>query len=192
MAEKPKLTEQDYQQGARELECEVPAIKAVVEVESSGDGFLPTGEPVILFEAHIFDRLTQGRFRKSHPHLSSARWDRKLYGPTGQHQHKRLAEAVSLNRDAALQSASYGKFQVMGFNWRVCGYSSLQEFINAMYRSEEDHLQAFIGYVKGRNLDDELRRKDWAGFAFGYNGSGFSANKYDVKLAKAYKKYGGR
>jgi hypothetical protein len=192
MAEKPKLTEQDYQHGARELECDVPAIKAVVEVESSGDGFLPTGEPVILFEAHIFDRLTQGRFRKSHPHLSSARWVRKLYGPTGQYQHKRLAEAVALDRNAALQSASYGKFQVMGFNWKVCGYSSLQSFINAMYRSEKDHLQAFIGYVKGRNLDDELRRKDWAGFAFGYNGSGYSANKYDIKLAKAYQKHGGR
>jgi hypothetical protein len=61
-----------------------------------------------------------------------------------------------------------------------------------MYRSERDHLDAFIGYVMGRKLDDELRRKDWAGFAFGYNGSGYSANKYDVKLAKAYKAFGGR
>lgn len=192
MAEKPKLTEQDYQEAAQQLDCEVAAIKAAAEVESHGEGFLSTGEPVILFEAHIFDRLTQGRFRKSHPHISSARWDRKLYGPTGQHQHRRLAEAVTLDRNAALQSASYGKFQVMGFNWKVCGYSSLQEFINAMFRSEKDHLQAFMGYVLSRNLDDELRRKDWAGFAFGYNGSAYAENKYDIKLAKAYKKHGGQ
>jgi hypothetical protein len=191
VAEKPKLTEQDYRDKAHELDCEVATIKAVAEVESQGDGFLPTGEPVILFEAHIFDRLTKGKFRALYPNISSSRWNRELYGPTGK-QHIRLAQAVSLDREAALQSASYGKFQIMGFNWKVCGYSSLQSFINAMYRSERDHLDAFIGYVMGRKLDDELRRKDWAGFAFGYNGSGYSANKYDVKLAKAYKAFGGR
>jgi hypothetical protein len=183
------LTEQDYQRSADRLDCEVAAIKAVDEVEASGQGFLPSGEPKILFEAHIFDRLTNGRFRKSHPTLSSAKWDRKLYGPAGQHQHKRLAQAVALDRESALQSASYGRFQVMGFNWKLCGYRSLQHFINAMYRSEGDHLDAFVGYVKARGLADELQRKDWAGFALGYNGPGYKENRYDTKLAAAYRKH---
>lgn len=182
------LTEQDYQRAAKALGCEVAAIKAVAEVESTGSGFLPSGEPKVLFEAHIFDRLTNGRFRKSHPNLSSAKWDRSLYGPAGQHQHKRLAEAVKLDREAALQSASYGKFQVMGFNWKVCGYKSLQAFINAMFRSEGDHLDAFVGYVKARKLDDELQRLDWAGFSAGYNGPSYAENAYDTKMAKAYKR----
>ncbi|WP_262919099.1 N-acetylmuramidase family protein [Niabella hibiscisoli] len=51
---KPILTEKDFQDAARQLNCEVAAIKAVAEVESKGDGFLPTGEPKILFERHIF------------------------------------------------------------------------------------------------------------------------------------------
>lgn len=183
------LTEQDFQKAARKLGCEVAAIKAADEVESRGAGFLPSGEPKVLFEAHIFDRLTNGRFRRSHPNLSSAKWDRSLYGPAGLHQHKRLQAAVALDREAALQSASYGRFQVMGFNWKVCGYKSLQAFINAMYRSEADHLDSFVGYVLGRNLADELQRRDWAGFAYGYNGSGYAENEYDTKLAAAYRKF---
>ena len=183
------LTYQDYRTAATALGCEVPVIQAVDAVESNGDGFLPTGEPKILFEAHIFDRLTDGRYRRSHPHLSSAKWNRRLYGRAGLYQHERLQEAVTLDRDAALQSASYGRFQIMGFNWKVCGYQSLQAFINAMYRSEADHLQAFVGYVKARGLADELQRKDWSGFASAYNGPAFAQNRYDTKLATANRKF---
>lgn len=183
------LSDQDFQRAAKRLGCDVPAIKAAAEVEAAGQGFLSSGEPKVLFEAHIFDRLTNGRFRRSHPNLSSVRWDRSLYGPSGQHQHKRLAQAVALDREAALQSASYGAFQVMGFNWKRCGYNSLQAFINAMYRSESDHLDAFVGYVLSSGLADELQRKDWAGFARGYNGPSFAENRYDAKLAAAYRKH---
>lgn len=182
------LTEADYVAAARKLGCSVAAIKAVAEVESRGAGFLSTGEPKILFEAHIFDRLTSGRFRRSHPHLSSQKWDKKLYStPSG--EHKRLAEAVTLDRDAALQSASWGKWQVMGFNWKLVGRPSLQSFITAQYKSEGEHLNDFVGYVLGRKLDDELRNLDWAGFAAGYNGPSFAANGYDTKMAAAYRKW---
>jgi hypothetical protein len=183
-----KLTEQDYQRAAKALGCEVAAIKAVAEVESTGSGFLPSGEPKVLFEAHIFDRLTNGRFRKSHPNLSSAKWDRTLYGPAGQHQHKRLAEAVKLDREAALQSASWGAFQVLGSNWKKAGRPSLQAFITAQYKSEGEHLKDFVGYIISAGLADELQRLDWAGVARGYNGPSYAENAYDTKMAKAYKR----
>lgn len=183
------ITEADYQAAARSLGCTVPAIKAVAEVESAGDGFLPSGVPKILFEAHIFDRLTGGKYRNAYPGISSARWNKALYGTAGQHQHERLQTAVELDRSAALQSASWGKFQVMGFNWKICGYPSLQAFINDMYDSEAGHLRAFVGYVESRGLADELRRLDWAGFAYGYNGPGYVANRYDEKMAAAYKRH---
>ena len=182
------LTESDYQEAAQALGCSVAAIMAVAEVESSGSGFLASGEPKILFEAHIFDRLTGGKYRQSHPNISSARWDRSLYGAPGQHQHDRLQEAVALDRDAALQSASWGKFQVMGFNWAACGYPTLQAFISDMFAGEAGHLRAFVGYVRHRGLADELARQDWAGFAYGYNGAGYAANHYDTKMAAAYRR----
>lgn len=182
------ITEADYQREAKRLGCDVAAIKAVAAVESSGDGFLSSGDPKILFEAHVFDRLTGGRYRKSHPNISSARWDKSLYGPGGAHQHKRLQQAVALDRNAALQSASWGKFQVMGFNWELVGRRSLQAFINAQYLSEAEHLRDFVGYVIARGLADELQRKDWPGFALGYNGAGYAANRYDEKMAAAYRR----
>ena len=56
------LTPADYERAAAALGCEVAAIRAVAAMESSGDGFLPDGRPTILFDAHVFNRLTAGRF----------------------------------------------------------------------------------------------------------------------------------
>lgn len=182
------LTPADFARAAKRLRCDIPAIEAVAEVESAGQGFLADGRPTILFEAHIFGRLTGYIYNAGYPNLSSRAWNRKLYGAAGVHQHDRLAIAAGLNRNAALQAASWGRFQIMGFNWKVCGYNTLQTFINAMYRSEGDQLDAFCGYVIARALDDELRAHDWAGFAYGYNGPGYAANRYDTKLAAAYAK----
>lgn len=183
------LTERDYRDAAISLRCDIPSIKAVAAVESLGGGFLPDGRPKILYEAHVFSRLTGGRFNRTHPHLSSAYWNRSLYGPAGVHQHNRLAEAAQLHRDAALQSTSWGMFQIMGFNWKACAFASLQDFINAMYRDERSQLLAFAEYVKHRRLDDELRAQNWPAFARAYNGPGYAENRYDKKLAAAYKRF---
>ena len=63
-----------------------------------------------------------------------------------------------------------GTLSVMGMHWQSLGYSSLQEFINGIYRSEGDHLDSFIRYVETNGLAKHLRSKDWAAFALGYNG----------------------
>ncbi len=185
---KPRLTKNDFIRAAESLDVPVAVIKAVAEVEARGGGFLPNGEPKILFEAHVFHRLTGGIFTDLHPNISSRRWNRTLYvGGVG--EHARLAEAVRLNRSRALESASWGMFQVMGFNWKACGYISLQEFINAMFKSEGDHLDAFVGFIKNARLDAALRRNDWATFARSYNGPRFKENQYDVKLKRAFEKF---
>lgn len=183
-----KLTDDDYVRAAHLLECDTAAIRAVAAVESDGDGFHASGRPKILFEAHVFSRLTGGKYDASHPNLSSPTWNRALY-QGGENEHKRLQLATTLDRPAALQSASWGKFQIMGFNWSRCGHTSLQNFINAMYRDEADHLTAFCYFIKSKGLDDELRRLDWAAFACGYNGKGYAANRYDERLAKAYENF---
>lgn len=183
------LSEADFVFAANRLGCSVAAVKAVAKVEAPKGAFLPDGQVTVLFEAHIFDRLTGGRWRRTHPDISSAKWNRALY-KGGAAEHQRLQRAAALDRDAALQSASWGQFQIMGFNWRVCGYRSLQAFINAM-QTERGQLDAFVGYVRNRGLADELQRRDWAGFAYGYNGAGYAENQYDRKIAAAYKAFGG-
>ncbi len=184
-----KLTKADYARAAQLLGCLPAAIRAVAAVESAGDGFLSDGRPKILFEAHVFSRLTGHRFDASHPLISSPTWNRALYATGVGGEHERLAAAVALDRNAALSSASWGKFQLMGFNYTRCGFDvlkGLQAFVNAMYRDEGEHLTAFCHFVKSMSLDDELRRGDWAGFARGFNGPKFAENRYDERLARAF------
>lgn len=191
------LTDADFARAAKELNCDEAAIRAVAEVESPGKGFLPCGIPVMLFEAHIFSKETKHKYDKTHPNISSLRWNRKLYATgadwieRGRKEAQRLELASSLNRTAALKSASYGRFQIMGFNWELCGYKSLQDFINAMWKNEGQQLDAFVQYVKARKLDRLIRNRDWDGFAAGYNGPSYKLNRYDDKLEAAYKKHGG-
>lgn len=180
------LTEQDFQIAAQKLRCEIPAIKAVAEIESRGKGFYADGFPVILFERHVFRKFTQGRYNKSHPHLSGPAGN---YGTAGQNQRNKFNEAFALNPIAAMKACSWGKFQIMGFNHAVAGFATVGEFVDAMKQSEGEHLLAFVNFVINNNLADEIRNKNWAAFARGYNGAGYAKNKYDVKMAAAYRKY---
>lgn len=182
------IGEADFSRAAEILECDVAAIKAVSDVESAGGGSLPDNRPKILYEAHHFSKRTGGVFNKSHPAISSRRWDRSLY-KGGAAEYGRLESALRLNRNAALASASWGRFQIMGFNYEICGYRSITAFVSDMVESEGGQLNAFVGFIKGRRLDDDLRSHDWAAFARGYNGSGYKENAYDQKMADAWAKY---
>jgi hypothetical protein len=89
---------------AGSLGVHAPEIWAVLAVETKGCGYLPDRRPQILYERHIFHRLTRGQFDDGD--IS----DRAPggYGPTGVHQYERLTVAMAKDRIAALQSASWG------------------------------------------------------------------------------------
>lgn len=186
---KPELTDQDYHDAARKLGCDVAAIRAVCQVEAPKGGFNPDGTPATLFEGHKFYKFTEGKFAVQAPDLCFAKWTRAHYGKTWQQEQDRLQRAMKLDRDAALKSASWGKFQVMGFNHAMVGHPTIQGFVNAMYESEGAQLQAFVRYVLTAGLAPALRRLDFAAFALGYNGPGFAVNKYDTRMAAAHAKY---
>lgn len=190
-----RLTEDDIKSAARLLKCDVAAVKAVAEVESSGDGFLQDGKIKLLFEGHKFYNYTKGAFAQSHPTLCYPKWTTQYYakGPNaevrGQGEWQRLQQAMQLNRNAALMSASFGKFQIMGFNCVHCGFNDVEEFFTAMQSNEGEQLKAFCEYIQDVGLDNELREHRWSDFAFRYNGKEYWKNKYDVKLAAAWVKY---
>lgn len=181
-----KLTEQDYQDAARLLQCELAAIKAVAAVESRGSGFHDNGKPRILFERHIFHRYTKGRWDGSHPGLSSA--TPGGYGAASV-QWERFEMAAQLDRKAAMLSISMGLFQIMGFNFQAAGFPTVEAFFDAMHKDEREHLIAFCRFLKSVGLDDELRDHEWRAFARGYNGPAYRKNNYDTKLAAAYKRF---
>lgn len=74
----------------------------------------------------------------------------------------------------------------MGFNWKKYGYKRLQDFNNAMYESEEEHLRVFIEFLEHDDLLEPLRAEQCNEFAYGYNGPGYEENSYHEKLRSAY------
>ena len=96
---------------------------------------------------------------------------------------------MKINIEAALSSCSWGMFQIMGFNHKSCEKDNIYTFVKDMYGSEYEQLNLFAAFVENNNLVKYLKSHNWDEFAKRYNGSGFKANKYDTKLASAYKKY---
>ncbi|MBI1250875.1 MAG: DUF3380 domain-containing protein [Alphaproteobacteria bacterium] len=185
------LAPADFAAAGQRLRCEAAAVQAVVEVESGpGGAYGPDGRPVILFEPHIFSRLTQRRFDASHPNVSYPTWDRTKYPRSQSGRWDQLREAYALDEEAAVASASWGLFQIMGFNHQRCGFSTAKAFVADMAKSQVRQLAAFEAFVRSGNLDDELQRKDWEGFARGYNGPG-QVERYGRLMRQAYERLTG-
>lgn len=181
-----KLRDEDIADAAQHLGIEAAVVRAVDEVENHGEGFLSDRRPAILFERHIFSRRTGHRYDIGHSDISNP--SPGGYGAAGEHQYGRLAEAIVLDRTAALQSASWGRYQVMGFNAELCGWPDVEAFVTDMMKSEALHLQAFIGYCRANDLVRFLATHDWRSFAAGYNGRG-NVDDYAQRIAEAYQKH---
>lgn len=204
-----KLTDNQIREIADKNGLEFGVIKAIHKVESNGAGFLKTGEPKILFERHIFYReLTKLGFKTLANQMSQL--DPSLchksptlkgkYGDTDK-QHERLQNAQKLLlkvrpdadenlqntvRECALKACSWGLGQIMGFNYALAGFDSLQVFINAMYKDEKSQLQAMINFLKSAGLTKAMKNRDWRAIAKAYNGVAYAKFDYHNKLARAY------
>ena len=74
----------------------------------------------------------------------------------------------------------------MGFHAEGLGYRDVEAMVASMVSSEGEQLRAMTTFIQNNGLHHLLQREDWAGFARGYNGSGYAANHYDEKLKQAY------
>lgn len=179
----------DYLRVADALGVLPSRILAASAVESAGAGFLPDGRPKILFEGHLFHKFTKGKYSKSHPTISYPRWVKTHY-KGGAKEYTRLAAALELDQEAALRATSFSRFQIIGDNYRLAGYKSVEEYVEAMFEDEDNSLEAFANFIKNTGLLVALRAGDWKTFARGYNGAGYRRNRYDEKLANADRKFG--
>lgn len=182
-----KLTPDGMVRAAALIGCDLPALKAVIAVEAAGSGFNADGRPKILFERHIFSRLTDGKHDATAPSVSNPK-----YGGYNEDSYRKLYIATQLDPAAAVQSCSWGLGQLMGFNWKLTGEQSLIGFLLAMHHNEDSQLALMAQFIRSIGANDEMCRRDWAGFARLYNGPAYARNKYDVKLAAAYKAAGGK
>lgn len=170
---------------AGDLSVNAQEVWTVISVETAGCGFLPDRRPQILFERHIFHRLTNGRFDDgdiSDPSPGG-------YGAAGAHQYDRLAAAMALDQEAAFQSTSWGLGQILGTNFAAAGFASVDLMVQAMIDTEDAQLAAVGAFIVANRLDRALKAHDWTSFARGYNGPDFAANHYDVRLRGEFQKF---
>ena len=193
--QKERLTNEDFQLLAQLLDCETAAIRAVCEVETGmKGGFLAPGIPVVLFEGHIFWEQLKKRgipplqLTAENSDILHPNWERNKY-KKGVKEFDRLLKARKIDRQAADSSASWGMFQIMGFNHTTCGEPDIDKFVAAMCESERKQLILSGRFLRQSGALPSLRSKDWEEFARIYNGPAYKKNNYDIRLKNAYRKY---
>ncbi|OWQ45347.1 hypothetical protein CDL60_18975 [Roseateles noduli] len=160
------------------------ALWSILQVETRGFGFFADRRPKILYERHIFHRRTGGQFDAVAPDLSN-----KQPGgyASGANEYTRLKRAMLLDRNAALESVSWGLGQVMGFNAVKIGYAGAQAMIAAFAVDEAAQLMGCVRFIEATPaLKAAYLARRWEKVALFYNGENYAINAYDTKLATAY------
>lgn len=195
-----KLTNEMIKDLSIRLGLEPALLKAVQLVEAAGrDGFLADGRPQILFEGHIMYKEVHKKFPdrdlaylcKRYSTIFFPKWDKSKY-LGGVHEYKRLELAKEIDEECALKSASWGMFQIMGFNHKICGCQDVYDFVHKVSESHEKQLELMYYFMHNSGCLKNLKEKDWAGFAKKYNGPGYAQNAYDQKLRNAYENFKGK
>lgn len=192
------LKESDLTVGAKRLGVSVIVIKAIAEVETLGDGYLDNGKPKILFERHRMHFYLTQKFGKTKANALMAKHPNIVNIKTGGYhggsaEYTRLSQAKHIDIECALQSASWGRFQLMGENWKALGYPSVQEFVSQHEQSESLQFEAFLRYceTKSGEVDDQrwklidaLRQENWHVVFTLYNGRNYKKLGYDTKFLR--------
>lgn len=183
---------------AKQFDIEPALLLAVqlVEVGESNRGFFSDGRPVVLFEGHIMYKELKIEFGKEfadecalkYPDIVQKRWDRSKYLGSIK-EWDRLELATTINEECAYKSASWGIFQIMGFNYSSCGCSCIHEFVYKMSKSWLDQFKLGLHFMYNTGCLKLLKAHDWEGFARKYNGPSFKENAYDQKLRNAYENF---
>lgn len=179
---------------ALNIGVEPAMLKAFASVESKGSGFFNNGLCTILFERHIFYNQVVRKFGQRRADEWSQKFPNICYPKGAQtayfggvREWTRFDQAKDLDAECALMSASYGMFQIMGFNYGVCGYENVGDFVTDMCESERWQIGAVTMFIKNnRGLFLAVRNKDFNEVARLYNGSNYAYYGYHTKLAKAY------
>jgi len=192
---------------AKAFGLEYATLCSVMDVESGGSGFDDaTGRIKIQFEPVWFSRFLTKK-KMTHTFSSTKKIvkgvskidkyvikykDKQIInGVEGQNsEYLAFNAAISIDKDSALLSTSFGLGQIMGFNYLAAGYKTVDEMVSAFQESEENQLIGMIRFIKSNQRQWEaLLSKDFATFAHYYNGASYKMFNYDIRLSESYKKY---
>lgn len=181
----PAIAFSERQAIADDLGITPKQLNAIATVESRGGGFDVRGRPKILYERHIFHRLTNGAH-------SVALFSNPASGGYSHDSWDKLTQALGKDVDAAIMACSWGAFQVMGMHWAHLGYHSAIDMAHGMVVTERAHYEALSRFIRANGLTDAARRisanaETNRAFARGYNGSAYERRGYHRKLSEAMK-----
>lgn len=190
------ITQQDLVDAAKDLGIEAEVMMAIARQESHGGGFFKDGQPKILFERHKMyshlkaDGLDAKALAVANPDIVNAK--QGGYGKSST-QYDKLTRARALDESAALQSASWGRFQIMGENYRDL-YKTPQEMEKAMRASEKQQLAFFVAFLRkkgGGKLVQALKDHKWETVAMYYNGKYWKKinPNYATNIQKYYEEF---
>ncbi len=182
------LTDEDFYKVADEIGVDPAAMKAVVAIEAGAAmrGFWAPGIPVI-----NFDRTMYAKYRNQAPSKVGAKGETVPAGLTGyaRSEWTQLINARKVNAQGANMGTFWGMFQIGGFNYKLCGCKSVDEFVRLMSYSELEQLELFATFLVNTGMVNDLRNKNWSAFSRKYNGPSYARRGYHTKMANAYAKF---
>jgi len=169
---------------AKEFGLDPLAFQAIIEVETSGSGFLDDGRPKILLERHYVYRLATPKQRAALP-ATVCYPTAGGYGAPGANQWDRFEIVAAVDLDLAIRSVSWGLGQVMGDNWQTIGEQSPQLMMLRAGRCESKQLEQMAAFIVTKaGLKAAINAHDWLTVAKLYNGP--AQQGYDTKLTAAF------
>lgn len=205
---------------AKILGIEVASVYATEMTEGSGKGFDAKGRPLILFEPHVFWRLLKAKgklpddytiplendkgvvigteINPRYADILYPNWGSRPYPKTMDERWQQVSRAMAVDEECALQSASWGKYQIMGFHWKACGCKNIDDFVDQMKLDEDMHLQLFTHFLLSTGMHKPLRLREGQrnltmtqieAFVEKYNGKGYKKNDYHNKWYRHYLNY---
>lgn len=188
------ITQEQLQSIARDLgDSNTKRIQAVAKVESGQyGGWFASGLPVILYERHLFWRLTSAANRVKSWFANSAAGDYTMDANSNgiNDSWEKLSYAACKDPLAAFQAVSIGEFQVLGRWYKQCGYDHPIEMLWAARNDEYAHYKMLrdyilnVGNLKAAFLKISSNPEHCRDFAKGYNGSAYAKYDYHNKIAK--------
>ncbi|MCO5065070.1 MAG: N-acetylmuramidase domain-containing protein [Rhizobiaceae bacterium] len=187
-------TKNEIAAAARAEGLEPAALLAVSDVESGGQPFARVegrDEPLIRFEGHYFNRLLpkDKRTIAMNAGLASSRVGGVANPRTQEGRWKLLNRAAMIDRQAAMQSTSWGLGQVMGVHWEWLGYGSVDALVSEARSGAAGQARLMLRFIVANGLREVLKDHDWEAFAHRYNGPAYRRNGYHTKMAAAYRRY---
>lgn len=153
-----RVTDSQIKDLAHLAGIEEAALRAFIEVESSGSGFDKQGRPKMLFEPHLFYRHLRDRPETQKKavlqKIAYEKWGTLKY-PLDSYPN--LEKALALSKEGALLSASWGLPQILGSNHKMIGYATVEEMVIDFTDSEFKQLIGLVKFLESRKITKYLK-----------------------------------